>query len=296
MPASNTTIAGLFDRLADLLEIEGANPFRVRAYRNAARTIGGYGRQMADLLAEKRDLSELPDIGKDIAAKVETIVATGNLPLLVEVEARTPGTLSDMMKLEGLGPKRVKLLYDELGIVSFEELAQAAREGRIHELEGFGKKTEQKILESLEHFAGAEHRVKLGVAEEIAAGLLAHLERSEGIRDLIVAGSYRRRKETVGDLDILATARDSAAVMNRLTSYEDVADVVSKGRTRSTVKLKSGMQVDLRVVPQVSFGAALHYFTGSKAHNIAVRELAMKRGLKINEYGVFRDDRPTRRR
>jgi DNA polymerase (family 10) len=288
MPVPNTKIADIFEKLADLLEIEDANPFRVRAYRNAARTVRGWAKSMADLLDEGRDLSELPDIGKDIAGKIRTIVDTGELPLLEEVEARTPAALSDLMHIEGLGAKRVKSLYRELGIRSVGDLSQAARSGKIRRLKGFGEKIEQKIGERVEHFTRAAARTRLIDAEEIATSLLDHLRGCEGIKEVSVAGSYRRRKETVGDIDILLTAARDSPVMDHFTGYDGVAEVVSKGKTRSTVRLRSGMQVDLRFVPQLSYGAALHYFTGSREHNIAVRRLGQKQGYRINEYGVFK--------
>ena len=290
MAIHNSEIAGMFNRLADLLEIEGANPFRVRAYRNAARTVGGYSRNMADMVKEGKDLSELPEIGKDLARKIQTLVETGKLPLLKEVEARTPAALSDLMKIEGLGPKRVKILYKELDIHSIEDLKRAARNGRIRELEGFGEKTEELIKQRIERYSGAEQRIKLIIAQDIATPLLEYLKNSKGVKQITIAGSYRRRKETVGDLDILVSARQDSTVMDRFVDYDEVEEVIAHGKTRSTVRLRSGMQVDLRVVPQVSYGAALHYFTGSKAHNIAVRKLGVKMGYKINEYGVFKND------
>ena len=291
MPVHNSEIADLLDELADLLDIEDANPFRVRAYHNAARTIRGYPRSLADLVAAGADLSELPSIGKDLAAKVETIVATGRLPLLEQVGARTPRALTELMKIEGLGPKRVKTLYRMLDIRSVEDLRRAAVTGQIRELPGFGPKTEQKIHAGLARLEQRERRMKLDTAEEIAAPLLRYLEQCKGVRRVIIAGSFRRREETIGDLDILVTAARGAHVIEAFAAYDEVSEVVSKGGTRSTVRLRSGIQVDLRVVPKVSYGAALHYFTGSKAHNIAVRKLAAKRGYKINEYGVFEDDR-----
>ena len=290
MAIHNSEIAGMFNRLADLLEIEEANPFRVRAYRNAARTVGGYSRNMADMVKEGKDLSELPEIGKDLASKIQTLVETGKLPLLKEVEARTPAALSDLMKIEGLGPKRVKILYKVLDIHSIEDLKRAARNGRIRELEGFGEKTEELIKQRIERYSGAEQRIKLIIAQDIATPLLEYLKNSKGVKQITIAGSYRRRKETVGDLDILVSARQDSTVMDRFVDYDEVEEVIAHGKTRSTVRLRSGMQVDLRVVPQVSYGAALHYFTGSKAHNIAVRKLGVKKGYKINEYGVFKND------
>ncbi|MFB6261473.1 MAG: DNA polymerase/3'-5' exonuclease PolX [Thiohalorhabdaceae bacterium] len=276
MAIRNQEIAERFNRLADLLEVEDANPFRVRAYRNAARVIGGLSPSLSDLVADGEDLTGYPGIGDDLADKIRTLVTTGELPDLDEVARRVPSELSDLMHIKGLGPKRVKTLYQELGIDSFDDLEAAARQGRIRELEGFGAKTEESLL---------------GQAEEVAEPLRTYLEGVEGTEILAVAGSYRRRKETVGDLDILVACGDSKPVMDAFVGYEEVAEVASRGETRSTVLLRSGLQVDLRVVPRASYGAALHYFTGSQAHNIAVRQRGVSRGYKINEYGVFEGDR-----
>jgi DNA polymerase (family 10) len=245
---------------------------------------------MSDLLLDEEDLTQLPGIGKDLAAKIKTIVETGELPALKKVQARTPAALSDMMHIQGLGPERVKRLYTNLGIESLDDLKRAARSGEIRKLKGFGAKTEEMIRERLAHFEGEEHRTRLSVAEQIVAPLVAYLNKCKGVGKVIVAGSYRRCKETVGDLDILATAGDGAAVIDCFVAYDEVAEVLSKGKTRSTVRFRSGLQVDLRVVAQASYGAALHYFTGNKAHNIAVRKLGLKKGYKINEYGVFKGD------
>ena len=287
MPMHNSEIADLFDKLADLLEIEDSNPFRIRAYRNAALTIRQYARSMQSLVDEGKDLSELPTIGEDLAKKIKTILSTGKLPLLEEVRARTPATLSDLLDIEGLGPKRVKTLYKELKIRSLEDLKHKAKDGKIHELEGFGEKTEASILAHIERFKGKEKRMTLAAAEEVSEALSGFLKSIGGVKDLTVAGSFRRHKETVGDLDILVTAAKDSPVMQRFTGYEDVERVISHGKTRSTVALHSGLHVDLRVLPQVSYGAALQYFTGSREHNIEVRRLAVKKGYKINEYGVF---------
>ncbi|MBU6420559.1 MAG: DNA polymerase/3'-5' exonuclease PolX [Gammaproteobacteria bacterium] len=291
MPADNAEIAALFDRYADLLEIQDANPFRVRAYRNAARVVSGSPRSMAELLAEGRDLEELPGIGKDLAAKIATIVRTGALPQLEQLQQRVPRALSDLMGLPGLGPKRVKLLYRELNIRSIEDLQRAARSGALEKLPGFGAKTIARILGGIESRGSVPQRFKLADAEQAAAPLVAYLEKIRGVKTVTVAGSYRRRRDTVGDLDILVTARRGTPVMRRFTRYDAVAEVLSAGATRASVRLRNGMQVDLRLVPEASYGAALYYFTGSKAHNIAVRKIAVGKGLKINEYGVYRGAR-----
>jgi DNA polymerase (family 10) len=292
MPVQNSDIADIFNKVADLLDIEGANPFRVRAYRNAARAVSNLPQNVSDMIESEKDLTQLPGIGKDLAGKIQEIVETGSLAQLEELEGKTSPELIKLMKVAGLGPKRVKALNRNLGVTNLKELKKAAQQGKVREIEGFGEKTEKAILEELEEVEGKqEERIKLREAEQRARPLVAYLEKTKGVKEITVAGSYRRRKETVGDLDILVTCKKGAEVMDRFVNYEDVKKVVSKGTTRSTIVLRSGLHVDLRVVPQVSYGAALHYFTGSKAHNIAVRTLGVKNKLKINEYGVFKGEK-----
>ena len=290
MPVHNTDIADIFNEFADLLEIDGANPFRIRAYRNAARTIASLPQSAADMLREGKDFTELPGIGKDLAQKIEEIVKTGSLSQLKELQAHVPPQLSRLMKMPGLGPKRVHTLHEKLGITTLEELKMAAEKGKISELRGFGKKIEEMVLGEIGQVKKGE-RIKLSVAEEIANGIVTYLKKVEGVKEIEVAGSYRRRKETVADLDILVTCTNESKVMDHFVNYENVEKVLSKGETRSSVQLHSGIQMDLRAVPGISYGAALHYFTGSKAHNIAIRMLGVKKGLKINEYGVFKGAR-----
>ena len=288
MPVHNADVAAIFDEVADLLDIEGANRFRVRAYRNAARTIGQLSQPVADLVAEGKDLSELPDVGDDLAGKIEEIVETGTLTLLDELEQQTAPALADLMRIPGLGPKRVRALHEALGITSAEELKRTAEAGRVREVEGFGEKLEQTILDRLEAAGAEERRWLLATVEPVVESLVAHLEAHDAVEQIDVAGSYRRRKETVGDLDVLALSDDGPAVIAHFVDYEDVDEVVQQGDTRSSVVLRSELQVDLRVVPPASYGAALLYFTGSKAHNIRLRDRAIADGLKLNEYGVFR--------
>ena len=290
MPIHNSEVADVFSQVADLLEIEGANEFRVRAYRKAARTIRGYPRSMADLLDEGQDLTELSGIGEDLAGKIQEIIKTGGLAQLEGIKQRTPAGLTQMLKIEGLGPKRVQQLYQELDITSLTQLEEAAKKGQIQELDGFGPKTEQNILTELSRKDLEEKRTRLNVAEEMARPLVAYLKDVEGVERVKVAGSYRRRRETVGDLDVLAISAAGERTIQRFVEYEDVQEIVSQGETRSTVMFRSGLQVDLRVVPRESYGAALFYFSGSKDHNIAMRNLALDQGLKVNEYGVFRDE------
>ena len=289
MPVQNSDVRDIFNKMADLLDIEGANPFRVRAYRNAARTVSGLTRNVSDMIIENEDLTTLAGIGKDLAEKIREIVETGTLSQMEAVEKRIPSGLNKLLKLETLGPKRVKILNSKLGITNLQELKVAAEQGKIRELEGFGTKTEKSILESLQHVKDKEKRIKLLEAQQQAEPLIAYLKQTGEIKNIIVAGSFRRRKETVGDLDILVTCKNGPAVMKRFAAYEDIRNVVTRGKSRSTVVLRSGLQVDLYVLTQVYYGAALHYFTGSKSHNIAVRKLGIQKGLKINEYGVFKD-------
>ena len=290
MPAANAEVARLLVRLADLLEIEGADAFRVRAYRNGARVVEDLPREVASMLEKGEALTELPGIGEALAKKIHEIVETGRLRALEEVEARVPPSLADLATIQGLGPKRVKILYEKLGVRTFEDLAKALRDGRARELPRFGETLEKKILQAVEKRTQAPRRTLLPMAEPIAERLLADLRKAKGLGKAVIAGSYRRRSDTIGDLDILATGKESAPIMERFVRHEEVGEILSEGPTRSTIRLKSGLQVDLRVVPEESFGAALHYFTGSKAHNIAVRGRAVERGLKINEYGVFFKD------
>jgi DNA polymerase (family 10) len=291
MPIHNNDVAGIFEEVADLLEIKGDNPFRVRAYRNAARTVAGLSRSVADLAVEDKGLDGLPGIGKELAEKIRTIVAAKKLPFLEDLKKELPEGLSTLMKVRGLGPKKVAALYKELKVASLEDLKKAAAGGKIRELPGFSVKTEQALLEELGRTKITDHgpeRFKLAMAEQIVTPLFDDLKKAGGVEEIAIAGSYRRRAETVGDVDILVAAEISGGVMDRFVRYDDVIKVLAEGETKSSVLLRGGLQVDLRVVPPVSFGAALHYFTGSKAHNIAVRMMGVKRKLKINEYGVYK--------
>ncbi len=290
MPIYNSDIERIFNQVADLLEISGANPFRVRAYRNAARTVNDRAQSMASLLEQGEDLAELPGIGDDLAGKIAEIVETGKLKLLEDLQQEVPGELSKLLEISQLGPKRVAALHRELDIDNLEDLAEAAKQQKIRQLEGFGEKIEEKILKELARHEGVEPRTKLVEAEQIVGPLRAFLQEIDGVKRVAVAGSYRRRKETVGDLDLLVTCTHDSPVMERFTGFEDVEEVLAEGKTKSSVRLRGGLQVDLRVVPQVSYGAALYYFTGSKEHNIAVRKIAGDKDLKLNEYGIFRGE------
>jgi len=288
----NPDIARLFDEVADLLEIQDANPFRVRAYRNAARTIRDFPEPIADLVrAGTKDLTDIPGIGDDLAEKITDIVTTGELPLRKQLAGKLPAGLLDLLRIPGLGPKRVKLLYKKLKVKSAADLAAALDKGRIQKLKGFGPKMEEKMRAGLGQAQVGERRMLLNEAETQATAVVASLEAGGGIRQIEVAGSYRRRRETIGDLDIVVTSEDSPRAMDRFVAYGDVAEVISKGETRATVKLRGGLQVDLRAVEPDAYGAALLYFTGSKAHNIELRKIAQEQSYKLNEYGLFKGTR-----
>lgn len=288
MPIHNADIANVFSEMADLLEIQQANPFRIRAYRNATRIVGEMGRDVKAMIARGEDLTQLPGIGDDLAAKMHEIVDTGHCRALDKLHAQLPPAITDLLHVPGLGPKRVRELWHELDIQTLEQLARAARDGRIRELPGFGAKTEANILQNVEARLSKTHRIKLATAAQYADALVAWLSRAGGVSHVEVAGSYRRMRETVGDLDILVVARANSDVMQRFTAYDEVAEVFSQGSTRASVVLNSGLQVDLQVVEAASYGAALCYFTGSRSHNIALRRIAQDKGLKLNEYGVFK--------
>jgi DNA polymerase (family X) len=288
VPVQNTDIAAQLNRMADLLEIEGANPFRVRAYRNAARTVNGLARPVADLIKNKEDLTEFPGIGQDLADKIKQIVSKGSFTQLDEIQGRLPEELPCLMEIDHLGPKRVKQLYQELGISTTEELKAAARAKKIRTVKGFGKKIEQSVLTGLKQLASESNRILLSEAEERTAPLLAHMQKAQDIDRITPAGSFRRRKETVGDLDLLICSDAPETVIKHFAAYADIKKIISRGKTLCRAELLSGLHVDLRVLAPDDYAAGLHHFTGSKAHNIALRKRAVKKNLKINEYGIFK--------
>ena len=275
----NVEIAHLLSKYADLLEIQGEGLFRVLAYRKAARTVESLSQPLAQLLAEGKDLEELPGIGKSMAEHIEEIIKTGSLQALRALHKEIPATLDELLEVEGLGPKRTKQLYDELGVSSIKELEHALAAGKVASLRGFGQKSVDKIRQAIQNLGKRPKRFKLLDADQLVRPLIAYIRKGGGIEQLEVAGSYRRRVETVGDIDIL---------VQRFQTYPEVERVVAAGTTRGTVILRSGLQVDLRILPRRCYGSALHYFTGSKAHNVAVRTLGVERGLRISEYGIFR--------
>ncbi len=286
----NTEIARQLSELADLLEIQAANPFRVRAYRNAVRTVEAQTTPLERFAEEGRALTDLPGVGKEMASHIEELCATGKLSALEEMLQHVPASLIELMHLPGVGPKKAQKLWDELGVESVDDLERAAKEGMVAELAGFGDKSQQKILAGIEEYRQHRSRFLLVEADRHVEPLVAYLSGCPQVERLEVAGSYRRRRETVGDIDLLAIATDAAPVMERFLAYPQVAGVDMSGATRSTIHLRSGLQVDLRVVPPESYGAALVYFTGSKEHNIKLRQRGLERSLRVSEYGVFREE------
>ena len=285
----NIEIAGVLEELGNLLEINGSNPFRIQAYRNAVRTVRGLTRPLSAMVDAGEDLTELPAIGKDLSAHIVELVQTGELARLAEVSAEVPRSLIQIVKLDGVGPKKTKKLWESLGVMTVDELEAALKAGRVESLEGFGATSVAKILTSIEDFRRYSGRFLISQVDELIGPLLAHMREGPGVERIEVAGSYRRRKETIGDVDLLVQAELPApAVMEHFTAFGSVDRVVAAGDTRGAVVLRSGLEVDLRVIPDHSFGAALHYFTGSKEHNVAVRQIAQRQGLRVNEWGVFR--------
>jgi DNA polymerase (family 10) len=284
----NVEIARVLNEYADFLDIQDVSPFRVRSYRRTAQTIEGLSRRVAQLVEEGADLTTLPGIGSSMAEHIREILSTGTLATLADVRREFPETLATLLQLEHLGPKRARRLYEALDITSIPKLAEALDAGKVEALPGFGRKTAESLRRAIESFEQRGQRFLLADADQLILPLLSYLRQAPGLEVIEVAGSFRRRRETVGDIDIVAICEQSEPFMQHFQAYRHIGRVELAGKTRATVFLQSGLQVDLRVVPRQSYGAALYYFTGSKAHNVAVRTLAVERGLRINEYGIFR--------
>ena len=288
---TNERIADNFDQIADLLEFQGANPFRVRAYRKGARVIRDLPESVTAIHASAdQPLTNIEGIGKDLAEKMATLIETGEIPQLTQLRAEIPADVLTLLRIPGLGPKKAAIIHRELGLSTIDALQAACEAGTVKSLPGFGAKTEQTILAGIALAGVVEKRLLWADANKIVEALRQHLVEGGGIEQLEFAGSYRRGKESVGDLDVLVVGADSQQVMDRFGEFADVEQIIVRGQTKMSVRLASGFQIDLRVVPDESFGAALQYFTGSKDHNVIVRGLAKQKGLKINEYGVYRVD------
>ncbi|MGB7323776.1 MAG: DNA polymerase/3'-5' exonuclease PolX [Rubripirellula sp.] len=291
----NAAIADVFDEMAELLEFRGENPFRIRAYTNGAKAIRELTESVASIVAdESRDLSKVPGIGKTLAEKSVVLVETGSLPQLKQLRAEIPEVTIQMARIPGLGAKKTVKLQQELGLESLGDLRKACQEDKIAKLKGFGAKTQAAILDGLSIAEAAAERIYWSAADDLACSIGDHMAGCSQITKMEWAGSYRRGRETVGDLDLLVVATDHQAVMNHLEAYVGYAQTIGRGDTKISIRVGKSFQVDMRVVAADQFGAALQYFTGSQAHNIHTRRLAKEQGLKINEYGVFKVDDETK--
>jgi len=285
----NKEIAEIFYQIADLLEIKGELEFKVRAYRRAAQRIETLEEDIEEL-CRKGKLKSIPGIGESIASKIKELIETGRLEYLEKLKREVPEDLIKLMDIPGVGPKKALVLYKKLGITTVEQLRDACKKGRLRHLEGFGELTERNILRGIEMLERSKDRFLINVAYENGHRLVEYLKKNKDVLSISIAGSLRRMKETIGDIDILVSSLNPDSIMEDFVRYPDVKIVLAKGSKKSSVILRDGIQVDVRVVKPESFGAALQYFTGSKEHNIQIRNIAMKMGLKINEYGVFRKD------
>jgi DNA polymerase (family 10) len=284
---NKTEVADILDAIGTLLELKGENPFKSRAYHNAARTITALDQDLSNLVQNKQ-LTSIKGIGEAIAEKISTLVMTGKLPYYDELQKSLPAGLMDLIRIQGLGPKRAKILYDKLKIKDIPGLKKAIQEGKIAKLEGFGEKSQENILKGLEFLS--QHAEKHLFDEALAASesILGELKKLPDVQRMSVCGSLRRHKEIIGDVDILVGAKKSQYVLESVTRFPQVDRVLGQGDTKASVLLRDGIQVDVRVVEDKQFPYALHYFTGSKEHNIAMRQRAIGRGLRLNEYGLFK--------
>ncbi|MFA5889416.1 MAG: DNA polymerase/3'-5' exonuclease PolX [Actinomycetota bacterium] len=286
MPRVNEEIEDLLTEWADLLQIGGADAFRVRAYEKAARALGGHPRDLRDL--SDREILAIPSVGKHMAARVREYLDAGTMHELEDMREAVPAGVRDLMRVPGLGPKRALLLHQELGIAGIGELADAIASERVRAVKGLGEKTELNLFRALQNLSRTQDRVRIDEAIEISLRVVEQLENLPGVKSIVPAGSVRRMRDTIGDLDVLVASENSEHVMGAFLEMPDVVSVVARGDTKSSVVTRRGMQIDLRVVPANAWGAALIYFTGSKEHNVKIRELAMKAGMKLSEWGLFR--------
>jgi DNA polymerase (family 10) len=282
----NRAVAKVFREIADILEIKGENPFKVRAYRKAVQVIEELPEQLS-ALREQGELENLPGIGKSLAEKIDQLLTTGALDYHRDLLSQIPPSLLELLDVQGMGSKKVALVYEQLGVSTIAELKKAAQEHQLRDLPGMGAKSEENILKGIQTLEEHVGIILLGTALPLAENIVERLRRVRSVKRISYAGSTRRGREVIGDIDVLASAKDSKPVMDAFASLEEVSQVLARGETKSSVKTVDGIQVDLRVVPDSSFGAALQYFTGSKNHNVLLRERGVKQGLKINEYGVF---------
>ena len=281
----NLELAALFYKIADLLEMQGIK-WKPQAYRRAAKSLEALERDIEELWKEGK-LKEIPGVGEGIERHIDEFLRTGKVRPFEAVMRKIPKGLDELMEIESIGPKKAFFLYKRLKIKNLADLEAAVKRHKLENLPGFGEKSEQNILKGIGMYKSGHERMLLGKALSIAEGIVAELKKNRGIERIAIAGSLRRMKETIGDIDILATAKNANAVMDAFVNMQEVRDVLAKGTTKTTVVLNSGVQADVRVLKDSEFGSALQYFTGNKEHNIRLREIAIKRGLKLSEYGLF---------
>ena len=286
----NEQIAKTLEQLADLMEFQGVNPFRLKAYRTGARAIRESPTTISSMVEAGEDLTKLPGIGKSVAQKCKELCETGKLKQLAEILNEVPKSVLDFLNIPKLGPKKAAVLFNELKLSTLGQLKSACEEGRVAELPGFGEKTQQSILEGIQIAAAAAKRLLWRDADLLVDRLRSYFAECHAIGQLEFAGSYRRGKETVGDLDILVTSDDPDAVMDFFANFDEVQTTIVRGGTKMSVRTDEEFQIDLRVVPDDSFGAALQYFTGSKEHNVILRSMAKQANLRVNEWGVYKLD------
>jgi len=288
MSIHNKEIADKLNEVAGLLDIKGENPFRIRSYREAAKAISGMSEDLAARMSGDGKLEDIPGVGESIAEKIKEMIDSGELKQLKELKREMPASLLELLKLEQLGPRRIGMLHQKLGIESVDDLKKAIEKGEIENLSGFGKKMSRAIAREVDDYYENDEpgRYKLDEVEEQAETIRKYLDKE--LDNVIIAGSYRRKKETVGDIDIVATAGNPGRAMDYFTSFDEASKVLSKGKTRSSLVLRSGIHVDLRIVEKKSYGAALLYFTGSRAHTIALRKTGRDKNMKVNEYGIYK--------
>src|SRR5947208_1734022 len=285
MTRSNDDVAHVLTEFADLLAIVAEDPFKPRAYEKAARAIGGFPDELRDL--DDAGMRAIPNVGKSIAEKVRSVLETGTFPELEELRAQVPAGVRAMTAIPGFGPKKAMVVYRELGMDGLDGLVSAARDGRLRGLKGFSAKTEENVLQAVQRASRDTGRVTIDVAMGVAGSFLERLRAVPGVRRADHAGSLRRMAETIGDVDLLVASETPGPVMDAFTGFDDVGQILARGETKSSVVTHSGLQVDLRVIRKEAWGAALIYFTGSKPHNVRIREMAVRKGLKLNEYGLF---------
>jgi DNA polymerase (family 10) len=284
---NNTALESIFNEIADLLEVKAESPFRVNAYRRAARAIGSLTEDV-EAIADRGALDEVPGIGKNLADKIFEYLDKGQIAYHEQLLAEFPVGLLVLLRVPGVGPKTARLVYTTLGVSTLDALEAAARDGRLRALPRMGKKTEENVLRGIEQVRRQSARTPIGVAWPMAADIVARLRETPRVRQASVAGSLRRMRDTIGDVDILVTSDDPQPVMDVFVALPSVVAVLAHGPSKSSVTLRTGVQADLRVVAPEAFGAALQYFTGSKEHNVKLRERAVRAGLRLNEYGLFR--------